>query len=99
MLEDVGEAPYRVDRMLSALLSSGLLDRMAGVIVGDFSDAAAGRYGIAIDEVLRERLDPLCVPVVARFPVGHARSNVPVHLGMNAEVDANRGVVRLGRLG
>lgn len=99
LLEDIGEAPYRVDRMLSALVSSGVLDRISGVIVGDFTDAPAGRYGIDVNDVLRERLHVLGVPVVARFPVGHARSNVPVHLGMNAEIDANHGVVRLGKLG
>lgn len=96
LLEDVGEAPYRVDRMLSALTASGALDRIGAVIAGDFTDASPGRYGIGIEAVLAERLGALGVPVVARFPVGHGRRNVPVHLGMRAEVNANSGTVRLG---
>lgn len=98
LIEDVGEAPYRVDRMLSALLASGKLDRVAGVIAGDFVDAPAGKYGVDIDAVLHERLCALGVPVVTGFPVGHGRHNVPVHLGMPAKVDADAGMVRLGAL-
>jgi len=96
LLEDVGEAPYRVDRMLSALLASGALDRIGAVVVGDFTDASPGRYGVEIEAVLTERLGALGVPVVAGFPVGHGRRNVPVHFGAPAEVDATGGTVRLG---
>jgi muramoyltetrapeptide carboxypeptidase len=96
LLEDIGEAPYRVDRMLSALLVSGALDRVAGVIVGDFVDAPAGKYGVDVEAVLEERLRELRVPVVSGFPVGHGKRNVPVHFGLNAQIDADAGTVSLG---
>lgn len=96
LLEDVGEAPYRIDRMLSALLSSGALDGINAVVVGDFLDAPAGKYGVDVDVVLKERLLTLGVPVLAGFPVGHGRSNVPVHFGMRAVIDADAGIVTLG---
>lgn len=95
VLEDVGEAPYRVDRMLSALLSSGQLDRVAGVLVGDFTDAPPGRYGVPMEEVLRERLGELKVPVAAGLPVGHGSANHPLHLGTKATM-LNSGVLCLG---
>lgn len=98
LIEDVGEAPYRVDRMLSSLLASGTLDEVAGVIAGDFVDAPPGKYGVSVDDVLHERLSALGVPVVSGFPVGHGRHNVPVHFGLPAEIDGTNGTVRLGAL-
>ncbi len=95
-VEDVAEAPYRVDRMLSALIASGALDRVAGVLVGDFTDAPPGRHGVPMDAVLRERLALLRVPVLAGFPAGHGVRNTPLHLGTMAELDGTAGVVELG---
>jgi muramoyltetrapeptide carboxypeptidase len=95
-LEDVGEAPYRVDRMLSALIASGALDRIGGVLVGDFTDSPPGRHGVPVEAVLRERLSQLAVPVLAGFPAGHARRNAPLHFGLTATVDGSLGAVELG---
>jgi muramoyltetrapeptide carboxypeptidase len=95
-IEDVGEAPYRVDRMMSALLASGALDRVAGVLVGDFTDAPPGRHGVPIEAVLRERLEQLAVPVLAGFPAGHSRRNVPLHLGLPATLNGDTRTVVLG---
>jgi muramoyltetrapeptide carboxypeptidase len=94
-LEDVNEAPYRVDRMLSALIISGALDRVAGVIVGDFVDCRSGQYPIDVDEVLQERLGELRVPVIAKFPFGHDRHNEPLPFGLTARIDADAGCVDL----
>jgi muramoyltetrapeptide carboxypeptidase len=97
VLEDVGEAPYRVDRMLSALLAAGALDRVAAVLLGDFTDAPPGRYGVPMEAVLRERLEALRIPVVAGLPVGHGRHNHPLHLGMHGRLEPG-GLLRVGRL-
>jgi len=98
LIEDVGEAPYRVDRMLSSLTASGALDGVTAVVAGDFVDAPPGKYGVPVEDVLSERLSALGVPVVAGFPVGHGRHNVPIHLGLPAEIDGTAGTVRLGML-
>jgi muramoyltetrapeptide carboxypeptidase len=93
-IEDVGEAPYRIDRMLSALIASGALDSVAGVLVGEFVDCV-GHFGVQVDDVLRERLAQLRVPVLAGFPFGHGRRNDPLPLGLPAELDASRGTLTL----
>jgi muramoyltetrapeptide carboxypeptidase len=96
LLEDVGEAPYRVDRMLTALFVSGALDAVAAVLVGSFTDAPPGQYGVPLEHVLRERLGALAVPVLSGLPVGHGARNEPVHLGLRVRVDGSSGSVDFG---
>ncbi len=91
LLEDVTEASYRVDRMLSALLASGALDRVAGVVLGDFSDCPEGPHRVPLRAVLEERLGALGVPLVCGLRFGHERYNEFVQLGATAELDASAG--------
>lgn len=98
LLEDIGEAPYRLDRMLSALLVAGALDGVAAVLVGDVVDSDPGRYGVPANEVLRERLAELKVPVLAGLPVGHGRINEPIHLGLPVHVDGTTAMATFGSL-
>ncbi len=95
LLEDVGEAPYRVDRLLTHLRLAGVLDRVGGVVLGDFVGCVAPRPGEpTVEEVLAERLGDLGVPVRAGFPVGHGRRNGTLPLGAWAELDADAGTLR-----
>jgi muramoyltetrapeptide carboxypeptidase len=87
----VTEASYRVDRMLSALLASGAFDRVAGVVVGDFTDCPEGPHHVPLQSVLEEQLGGLGVPVVSGLRFGHERWNEFVPLGVHAELDANVG--------
>jgi muramoyltetrapeptide carboxypeptidase len=98
LLEDIGERPYRVDRMLSTLISGGHLSRASAVVVGDFTDCLPGPDKTTVTDVLRERLRGLDVPVLAGLPVGHGKRNDPVILGQRAEVNArsSAGTLRLG---
>ena len=94
LIEDVGEAPYRVDRMLTTLRLSGALARCAGVLVGDFTRCEPQKDGRDVDTVLRDRLGDLGIPVLMRVPVGHAdEESWEVALGGLAELDADRGLV------
>lgn len=97
LLEEIGEAPYRVDRMLSSLRLAGKLDGLRGVILGDFTDCAPPPGGpqVYVEEVLQEHFGGLDVPVVMGFPSGHGRVNVPLPLGLEVELDADAGLVRL----
>ncbi len=96
VLEDVSEAAYRVDRMLSALLQSRAFERVAAVVVGDFVDCGPGAHGVSVWDVLREHLSELGVPVLAGLPFGHElRHNEPLPFGLSAQVDASAGTLVL----
>ena len=97
-LEDVGEAPYRVDRMLQTLKSGGKLDRLAGVVLGSFTRRKSEDTEdeiITIEQVLRDFFADARYPVLADFPVGHQRNNSTLPVGAMAELDATAGVIRL----
>lgn len=83
LLEDVAEAPYRVDRMLTQLLDAGWFDRVAGIALGSWLDCGHP------DAVLADRLGSLGVPVLAGLDVGHDRPQRTVPLGARAHLDAD----------
>jgi muramoyltetrapeptide carboxypeptidase len=95
VLEDITEASYRVDRMLSSLLASGVCDRVTGVVVGDFSDCPDGPHRVPLRSVLSERLSSLGVPVATGLHFGHERLNDFVQLGVHAELNADAGQLRV----
>jgi muramoyltetrapeptide carboxypeptidase len=101
--EDLSEPPYRMDRMLTQLLNCGLLQQVAGIAIGinkDCQDPKAGRtkeYRQTLEDVFRERLRPLKVPIVAGLPFGHVPHNATLPVGGAVELDAFRGELRLLR--
>lgn len=97
-LEDVTEASYRIDRMLSALRLGGHLRDVAGVALGTFTDCPPGPHGVPVERVLERELLQLDVPVVSGLPFGHELPNEPLLLGAEAELDAQQGWLRLGAL-
>jgi muramoyltetrapeptide carboxypeptidase len=86
-LEDVNEAPYRVDRMLSQLRLAGILEAVSGVVVGDFSTKDTEEK-TAMDRVLQEYFSRLSIPVVMSFPIGHVPENATIPHGALAEIDS-----------
>jgi len=96
-LEDVGEDLYRVDRMLAHLRMVGALDRLAGVLVGRFTDLernmADGALGF--DEVLETYFGRLGIPAGFGFPVGHIDDQWTLPLGVRARFDADAGELEL----
>ncbi len=88
-LEDVGEAPYRVDRMLTTLLLSGFFDGARAIVLGAFTKSVPGPDGTTVDEVLRERLSGLGVPVVRGVPAGHVDDNLELPFGVEVRVSAS----------
>jgi muramoyltetrapeptide carboxypeptidase len=97
-LEDVGEAPYRIDRMLNTLRLAGKFDHLAGVILGQFSarkDEAKWDDDESIDDVLKDFFGKLHLPVVTHFPIGHVRFNTTLPVGAMAELDADGQTLRI----
>jgi muramoyltetrapeptide carboxypeptidase len=95
-LEDVTEASYRIDRMLSALRLGGHLTGIAGVALGGFTDCPPGVHRVSVERVLERELGALGVPVVAGLPFGHDLPNEPLLLGSEATLDADRGRLVMG---
>jgi len=97
-LEDVTEASYRIDRMLSALWTGGHFHGIAGVALGGFTDCPPGPHGVPVERVLERELSSWGVPVLSGLPFGHDLPNEPLLLGAEAELDADAGCLRLGQL-
>ena len=96
-LEDIDEAPYRFDRLLTHLLNAGVLQQLSGIVVGlnkncaDSKAKGAKEYRQTVDDVLKERLSPLRVPIVAGLPFGHVPLNATLPVGVRAELDGVKG--------
>ncbi len=93
-LEDVGEAPYRIDRMLTSLRHAGWLDRVAGVALGTFHGCEPRADGHRVEDVLRDRLGQLDVPVVTGVLAGHVEDNLELPFGARVRLEADAGVLR-----
>lgn len=92
-LEDVGERPYRIDRLLVQVAEAGLFDRCAALVFGDFvgcdEPGGAITWRDAVQRIIRKR----SLPVLAGIPFGHGTPNLAFPLGTRVQVDAGRGVV------
>ncbi|MEY4297906.1 MAG: hypothetical protein RLZZ423_1085 [Cyanobacteriota bacterium] len=95
VLEDVGEAPYRLDRLLTHWRLSGALQRLAAIGFGRFSGCDDPDSPTTAEQVLRERTQDLGIPVLAALPVGHEPGNAALPLGVRARLDADAGQLTL----
>jgi muramoyltetrapeptide carboxypeptidase len=91
LLEERGEKPYQLDRMITSLRLSGLLDGVRAVLLGDF--VQCGRPALA---VVLAALEGLRVPVITGYPVGHGGRNMILPLGRRVQLEAD-GLLRFGR--
>ena len=91
-LEDVGEHPYRVERMLLQLLQAGILGRQSAVLLGFFSDWKPSpldrgyRFRSVVDHLRR-----ICpVPILCGWPFGHVPLKVTVPIGLPVRLSVTR---------
>jgi muramoyltetrapeptide carboxypeptidase len=97
-LEDVGEAPYRLDRMLTQWRLSGALSQVRGIAIGRFSqcEPPSGIPSYTVEQVLSDRLGDLSIPIVSHLPFGHDGCNAALPVGVMAELDGDKGILSVG---
>lgn len=89
LLEDVGEEPYRLDRLLTQLLRAGWFEPVSGIVLGSWTGCGD------VAGVLHDRLAGLGVPILGEFGFGHCAGSWSLPLGVAAELDASAGTVTL----
>lgn len=96
-LEDVSEAPYRIDRMFSTLRLMGALERIAGLVFGECTDCNPGDgYGsLNLAQIFDDYLRPLKIPAYRGAMIGHIREQFIVPVGGKVEMDADAGTFRM----
>ncbi|MCF6240986.1 MAG: LD-carboxypeptidase [Bacteroidales bacterium] len=100
-IEDIDEAPYRIDRMLTQLLLSGKLQKAAGIVLGVFNACDLDRENLnpenslSLKEVITDRLSDLDMPVMYGFSFGHIQNQAIFPVGVLAEMDTERFIIRL----
>lgn len=96
MIEEVGEAPYRVDRMLCQLRMAGKLEAACGIVVGDMTRCGSvSQASPDITDVLKDALAGLGKPCVTGMAFGHGLYKATFPLGVEARLDADRGVLEV----
>jgi muramoyltetrapeptide carboxypeptidase len=96
-IEDVQEAPYRIDRMLTQLRLAGILQKARAVIFGNCTkcDPGEGFGSLTITDVLRDHLAPLGVPAWRGAMIGHIERQFTLPVGVEVEVDATAGTIKM----
>jgi muramoyltetrapeptide carboxypeptidase len=90
MIEDQGEAPYRIDRMLTQMMFAGCFDRLAGLVLGTFRNCGSTEE---IHRIVADRLGCLNIPILAGFDVGHECVNLTLPVGLPVQLDTGNGTL------
>jgi muramoyltetrapeptide carboxypeptidase len=96
-LEEVDEAPYRLDRWMTQLDLSVGFARAAGVMIGICEDCAPqeGRRSLTLDQTFDQHLQPLTIPAVTGYSIGHIRHQFTIPVGVRARLDTAAQTVTL----
>jgi muramoyltetrapeptide carboxypeptidase len=102
LIEDVREAPYRIDRMLRQLQLSGKIAKLRGAVLAQFTrnydredEARVADPRYEVDGVLRQYFENAGIPVLINFPLGHHTNNATLPLGAEVEIDADSATLRV----
>jgi len=93
-IEEIGEEPYQIDRMLTQLRLSGKLKEAEGIILGDFNNCVAKtlKYddSLTLKQVIEDIIKPIERPTIANLRAGHCEPIVTLPFGVKAKLDANK---------
>lgn len=104
-LEDVGEQPYSIDRMLTQLRLAGKLDAAAGIVFGECAECEPRKFEpsfestFSLGEVLDDILGGLKIPVLTGLTIGHTADQLTLPLGVMAALDATKGELTIEESG
>ena len=96
-VEEIGEEPYRIDRMLTQLKLANILPQIAGFVFGQCTDCVPKdkEDSLTLAQVLRDHIHPLGIPAWYGSTIGHIKDKFTVPIGVDVEIDANRGTIKL----
>lgn len=99
LIEEVGEDPYSIDRMLTQLKLAGKLKDLKGIILGDFLECVASKKEyeeqLPIIKVFENILKPLSIPIIYNIQIGHCKPVLTIPLGANIKIDGDKGEILL----
>lgn len=96
LLEDIGELPYRVDRMFAQLRNADVLRQISGLILGQFTDCEETdkeKRTLRLSEVIDGYTGKLKIPVVQNFPHGHVKQTITVPIGIKIKIDGKKKII------
>lgn len=95
-IEDIGERPYHIDRMMNNLKVGGVLEKISGLIVGQFTEYEEDPlFGKSVYEMIADHVKEYDYPVCFNFPVGHVSLNYPMLCGAKVELNITKKVTEL----
>jgi len=100
VIEDIGEAPYKIDRMLTHLRLAGILQQVAGLGFGSFKHCVDNQdidktKTFELIDIFKDRTKDLKIPIVSNLPIGHCCGNASLPLGSHAVLNGSNGTLSL----
>ena len=90
VMEDIGETPYKIDRMLFQMRMAGCFQGVSGLVLGNFHDC--GSYD-AIYEIVANIFEDMQIPILGGFEIGHGEENMTIPMGIQATLDTEQGAL------
>lgn len=98
VLEEVDEAPHRVDRMFTQLFHSGILNKISALILGHFTDCRPvdpSKPSLTVDQVLRDVINKLSIPVIINLQYGHIPKKLTIPFGIRARLHPSESLLEI----
>lgn len=96
-IEDVGEEPYKIDKMLTQLILSNKLQECSGIILGQFKNCQLPNYksSLTLDEIFKDRLISLGKPMIVNFQCGHSYPRLTIPIGAHVKIDCKNQIIHV----